>query len=730
MGPRSAALRPPRPPAAATSAALAGLDELRQLAGQLQGLEQAHAQALLKSQQAQAVGASSSAAVDPAAEPLQLLKHRLDLAMEARRDSQAERTGRERDLEEIQRKLAKKRPRLDSLLALQAHEPPPASPSRPSPPHTTAAANPVPGRPHTSAATKEAKARLAALERQLGALDNEFKNVLRPRVEEAKQAVLKQQEAVGALFLSKGVGPILHRETNAERIALCDHFNLPDVYAEVHGSKAPPFELYLDRFTEPTGNGTRQLRPDLLQGGKCSTALSILCEAATCSVGTLEPLSVALVPEASQARLLARLVTGSPAEIAKLLQEAVSRALSRITAIELPDLIRMAANLPTGPATRDEKHRRRTVLEAAQRAETLLPLLNRYREEAQASLVERATRIVAIVADDYRGQSAATATLERQWEARREDMRANLSAAQEMRTQCTAAKAALQAAREADRANRPAAPRATTALPPAGAATVTETMSASAGPDLEARVFKLRGEVDSLSEQLIKAQALLGTAVDADKSADRKERKAQAAYDAAVAAHGRAQDDARRAREEARATRKDQEDEQARLVSRISAARLALTNHPALARVVEPAAVAHAIERHVKPDDAAQHQRAKHETGYAGTYQSLGHLVEAACDVYQDAVRQCPGLFGARSRGEFDAAVAQLNADGQGTVDRVCTHARAVPIARGYSNALDQTERPVAVNESCYSVRWQQGRVLISHLYPRVPHRQLRTLEP
>lgn len=651
--------------------------------------------------------------------------------MEARRDREAERSGRERDLQEILRKLAKKQPRLDGLLAAQVHETTPASSPRARPPRATAAADAVPERPRASVATKEAKARLAALERQLGTLDNEFNNVLRPRAEEAKQAVLKQQEAVGALFLSKGVGPILRRETDADRLALCERYNLPDVYSELHGNKSPPFERYLDCFTELDGNGKPQLRPDLLHGETCGTVLSTLCEAATCSVGVaLKPLSVALVPQHPQAHLLGRLVTGGPAEVAKLLQEAVSRALGRILTIELPDLIRMAADLPTGPATRVERNRRRTVLEAAERAKTLLPLLTRHREQAQSSLVARATQIVAIVAGDYRGQSAAIETLERQWEARRQDMRANLSAAQEVRAQCTAAQAALQASREADRAHRAATRPTTAALPPASSGTVTETVAAPAEPDLEARIFKLRGEIDSLNGQCAKAQALLGTAVEADKSADRKERKAQAAYDSAVAAHGRAQDSARRAHEEAQATRKDQASEQASLARQISAARVALTNHPALARVVEPAAVALAIERHVKPDDAAQHQRAKNETGYAGTYQSLGHLVEAACDIYQDAVRQCPGLFGARSRGEFDAAVALLNADGQGTVDRVCTHARAVPIARGYSNALDQTERPVAVNESCYSLRWQQGRVLISHLYPRVPHRQLRTLEP
>jgi hypothetical protein len=741
MNTRPAAVTQPRPPTPETTEVLAALGGLRQLAGQLQGLEQAHTQSLLKLQETDTTGATSSAAPDPAAESLQRLRHRLESAMEDRRGCQAERTSRERDLEEIERKLEKKQQRLDSLLASQAHESTTTSSSQTSPLRAPALPSPAPDRPPASAQTKEAKARLAALERQLGVLDKQLMNVLRPRVDAAKAAVQKQHEAVGTLLGSKGVRQVLYPEMRADRLALCQRFNLPDVFSEVHGDRSPPFEQYLDRFTELDSTGTRQLRPDLLQDGQCGTALATLCEAATCSVGTLHPLSAALAPEEPQAGLLGRLVTGGPAEVGKLLEEAVSRGLSRIMKIELPALIRDGANLPGGRARRQEMVRRSIVREAAQRAETLLPLLQRHRDEAQSSLIARATPIVAILASDYRGQAAAVETLQRQVDARRQDMRANLTAAQEIRAQCTAARAMLQAARETDRANRVAAPPASASALPARAGAVTVTVPASIGPDLEARIFKLRGEIAGLTEQRTKAQNLLNTAVDADKSADQKERKAQAAYDTAVAAHGRAQDSARRAHEEARERRAAQRDEQARLASQVTEARNALTNHPALARLLEPdEALKRAIERHVTPGDAEQHQRARHETGYAATYQSLGHLVEAACDVYEDAVRHCPGLFAARSRAEFDAAAALLKTEGKSTVDRVFEHRRAGPIARGYSSALDQTAHPVPVNESCYSLRWQEGsekgggsqggRVLVSHLYPYVPHRQFRTLEP
>ncbi len=730
MNTHAAAVTQPRPPTPETTEVLAALGDLRQLAGRLHELEQAQTRALQKTQETDTAGATSPPASDPAAESVGLLGHRLELAMGKRRDCQAERTGREQGLEEIERKLAKKQQRLASLLASQENSPATAASSRTSPPRAAALPSPVIDRAPASAQTKEAKARLAKLERELGALDNQFKNVLRPRVEAAKQAVQKQQEAVEALLLSEGVRPVLRQETDADRLALCKRFDLPDVFAEAHAGKSPPFEQYLACFTELDSTGTRQLRPDLRQGEQCGTALSTLCEAATCSVGTIHPLSAALVPQDPQAGELRRLVTGDPTEVAKLLDKAISRGLGRVMTLELPALIREGANLPTGPATRQEKARRRTVQEAAERAKPLLALFNRHREEAKSSLIERATRILAIVADDHRGQSAAVETLERQWEARRQDMRANLTAAKEIREQCSAARAALETAQETDRANRVTAPPVPATTPPVTAVAVTATAAAPAGPDLDARIFKLRGELDGLGEQRTQAQSLLSAAVAADKSAVKNERKAQTSYDAAVAAEGRAQDSAHRAHKEGQEKRAAQREQLAGLASQVTEAENALMNHPALASLLEPTkALGLAIDRHVKPTDKEQYQRAKHETGYAGTYQSLGHLVEAACDVYEDATRHCPGLFAARSLVEFQAAARMLQAEGQSTVDRVHEHRRAAPIARGYSSAPDQGESPVDVNKSSYSLRWQEGRVVISHLYPFVPHRQLRTLE-
>ena len=718
-----------------TRAVQAALADLRQLAGRLQQAQAAvRAQATL----ARAAHAPPPAAPVPATEPLARLEHGLELAMALRQHCDAERTRLQADLARLERKQAKKQDQLDLALALREADTTAAPSRRTTPPRAMAPPGPVEPRAPTSARTKEAKARLATLERQLGALDSQFRNVLQPRAEAAKQALQKQQQAVEALLLSQGVRPILHREMDADRQALCQRVGLPDVFAEVHAGTSPPFEQYLARFTETDHHGARQLHPDFLHGEPCGTALSTLCEAATCSVGTISPLSVALVPQHPQAGMLRRLVTGSPDEVARLLQGAIANGLDRVMAIELPALIRDGANQPSGPATRPEKARRRTMQEAAQRAGQVLALFQRHRGEAASSLMQRTTRILAVVADEHRGQSEAVATLEQQWEARREHMRANLAEAQDVRARCTAARTALQDAQEADRsagsATRSTGPAR--AAPPSSA-TVTATTLTTAGPDLDARIARLRGELDGLAGQCTQAQGLLEAAAEADKSAARAERKAQAAYDTAVAAHGRAQDTARRERQEAQKTQAQQREQQAQLAQQVAQAQDALMNHPALTGLLLPAdALARAIGRHVEPEDDEQHRRARHDTGYAATYHSPGHLVEAACDVYQDAMAHCPGLFAARSRAEFSAAATLLEAAGVSLADRVHPHRRPDPIARGYSNAPDQTARPVPVNESCYSLRWQDGsgpgpgRVIISHLYPFVPHRQLRTLEP
>ncbi|TXD94431.1 hypothetical protein FUT87_07160 [Mitsuaria sp. TWR114] len=62
-----------------------------------------------------------------------------------------------------------------------------------------------------------------------------------------------------------------------------------------------------------------------------------------------------------------------------------------------------------------------------------------------------------------------------------------------------------------------------------------------------------------------------------------------------------------------------------------------------------------------------------------------------------------------------------------GVTDLVFDHGRQV--GRGFSNALDRTERATPLQHSSYSLDFVQGRVVVSHLHPHVPRRTLQVAE-
>jgi hypothetical protein len=79
-------------------------------------------------------------------------------------------------------------------------------------------------------------------------------------------------------------------------------------------------------------------------------------------------------------------------------------------------------------------------------------------------------------------------------------------------------------------------------------------------------------------------------------------------------------------------------------------------------------------------------------------------------------------VLAARSRGDFERAAAALPG---GVTDLVHDHGREV--GRGFSSDPDQTARSTPLTQSSFSLQFVQGRVVVSHLYPYVPHRQLST---
>jgi hypothetical protein len=149
------------------------------------------------------------------------------------------------------------------------------------------------------------------------------------------------------------------------------------------------------------------------------------------------------------------------------------------------------------------------------------------------------------------------------------------------------------------------------------------------------------------------------------------------------------------------------------------------TNHLGKRRnaMISDRACERAVERHLNPDDDALRARTR-ITGYAGVYTSRADLAEATAEIHSHLSRQpeFQSVLGARTRADFEQAAGALPG---GVIDRVHDHGR--PIGGGFSNDVDQTDDATTLSKSNFSLHFVQGRVVIGHIYPYVPHRQLTT---
>jgi hypothetical protein len=248
------------------------------------------------------------------------------------------------------------------------------------------------------------------------------------------------------------------------------------------------------------------------------------------------------------------------------------------------------------------------------------------------------------------------------------------------------------------------------------------TASPSGSPDPEARGMKLRGEIDKYKTD---ADGLTQeiTQIDVRIRAARGElRRSNSELETAAAAHARSAADAQLEHGAHRENLSNLRRQLDVLDGRIEAARAQLQAHPARKATISDRAWQRAIERHVEPDDGALRARTR-ETGYAGAYNSQADMARAVADIHAHASRhpQLQAVLSARNPSEFDRAAVAVPG---GVTDRVFDHARQV--GRGFSNALDWTERATPLTQSSYSLDFVQGRVLVSHLYPYVPHRRLQ----
>lgn len=268
---------------------------------------------------------------------------------------------------------------------------------------------------------------------------------------------------------------------------------------------------------------------------------------------------------------------------------------------------------------------------------------------------------------------------------------------------------------ESAEAKKDAKPASEAAIPQ------TVTVSASSSFDAEARGMKLRGAIEKHTESADQSNqeiALLDARV---REAGKELRHGEDQLEIKAAAFARQAAGARREHGTQRERLSELRDELRGLDGRIDQARNELQRQLVPA-IISDRAWTRAIDRHVEPDNEALRARTG-VTGYAGAYNSQADMARAVADVHAH-VSQRPELqavLAARTRTQFERAVAAVPG---GVTDLVFDHGRQM--GRGFSNALDQTERATPLTQSSYSLDFVQGRVVVSHLYPYVPHRQLQ----
>jgi hypothetical protein len=275
--------------------------------------------------------------------------------------------------------------------------------------------------------------------------------------------------------------------------------------------------------------------------------------------------------------------------------------------------------------------------------------------------------------------------------------------------------------REAEAARAAAAPR----VGPSDAAIPRTEIASSSAPDPEARQMKLRGDIAKHTESVATARQSIDQLDAALRQAEVEQRRAEDEYETADAAQARGRAGARRQHAEQRDTIKSLRHDLDELEAQVERARTELDQHPARRLLVSDRAWGRAVERHVEPDDAALRARIlAGETGRNGAYNSRADLALAVADIHAHLTEQPDfrAVLAARTRAEFEHAAAALPG---GVTDLVHDHGRQV--GRGFSSAPDQTERPAPLTQSSFSLQFVQGRVVVSHLYPHVPHRQLST---
>lgn len=586
----------------------------------------------------------------------------------------------------------------------------------------------VPGPPAIDPSPEENEARelVRRLEQQQKAVEIERKQVDAQR-DAARTDITRWQAEVEYKLDPANFLPAVNDSAQSALEAYLERCDLPPLRrVPARRAEDTRYASYLEFFTEDDANGALRLRPEVLDAERLSfTAFSVLAGAMMPGMPLSSLLYSLLMGNLDG--ILAALRSGGEG-----LEEAVRQKIT--TSFEdfiasTRDTVESARARPPRPSEGRRRRRfegthvsRGTCDEVVARNAHLLSLqeVPEHREKILDEAVTRATRLMHDLVGQCREADAclqaAQARLADVQRARPPVIERAVTVAKELRAARERRDALVNERRRREAAQAVAAPR------PAAAA-IPQTRTPLPAPDPEARGMKLRGDKVGHTDAIQQAREAIAQADAQVRRATAELRACEAALETAAAAHARAADADRRRhgeqRDELAALRRQLGD----LDARILQARGALGSDPARRAMVSDHAWARAVERHVEPDHAALRARAE-ITGYAGVYASQADLALAVADIHAHLSQQpeCRALLDAGTQDEFERAAQLLPG---GVIDRVHDHGR--PVGRGFSNHPDQTTEPVDLTRSCYSLQFVQGSVLVSHIYPQVPPRQLRT---
>ena len=704
---------------------------LGELAQRLAKLEQDRASLAARLDEAklarQKVAGNSGSAESRAA--IRRLQDRLERANEQVHRLKVARSEKLGRLERTERLLASCERSLEALSLDDAPAPATRTPAAPSTtPLTAAEARPVETKPRISPEELAAQQRVQQLSEIVKRATAELERA-KQALADARRDVAKAEAVTVLVTRADTYMPSVDREAGAGLDRYLEAVGLPPAARPPERGADPRFDAYLDHFTELAADGTRSLRSEFQEPREAFAAFSALHGSMRDNAYAQSLLNRLLPEDVSAISLdLAAGGTNLEAIVRPMVIATFGHEMHMsLGLVEAADRTRNARLPRRSRLEGGSSITRQQVMAVAERNRVLLQL--QQSPMHRASILDGAVHQICLLlrgvvlpsrAQAQEELAGAKARLEEAKSSQRPAFQRSVDAQRELK----AAEEERDRLAQERREREAAAPRTAPAAAKISEAAIPqlEVASSSSG-DAEARQLKLRGDVLLHTEQAEKSRQAIAQSDEQISRAEAEKRKIEDELESAVTEQAREAEGRQRQLGEQREEVGQLRRELDQLDAEIARARGELDAAPSRRSLVSDRAWERAIERHLDPSDDEMRIRAK-ATGYTGVYSSRTELAQAAIDIH-DSLSERPefqAVFAARTRGEFERAAAALPG---GATDLVHDHGR--PVGRGFSNDPDQTERATTLTQSSFSLQFVQGRVVISHLYPYVPHRQLTT---